>query len=216
MSTDNFQLQPQPVHVTIPETLSTLTTPRLILRPFRFDNQDDIAGMFRIRNRQDVFDTLKWPKIPDQTLADTKQWIRERFFTTPDASGAVGRTFYFTIFSKEDSPSSVLGAVGVNFLHPAPFVGYLMHPDVWGKGYATEALKAVIEAWWALPRTGVSNGEAEEEEEGKKEKEKLFGACFAGNAVSSGVLTKAGFEILGYNVDEKGERVVFMGLDRVG
>lgn len=31
-----------------------------------------------------------------------------------------------------------------------PEIGYQLHPDFWGKGYATEALKACLEYYWNI------------------------------------------------------------------
>ncbi len=55
-------------------------------------------------------------------------------------------------------------------------IGYGLLPEHWGKGYATEAVRAVTE--WALAQPGVKTVEAETE---------------PGNAASQRVLAKAGF-----------------------
>lgn len=79
--------------------------------------------------------------------------------------------------------------MGINSLSPAPSVGYNIHPDFWGKGYATEAVAGVIDAWWELDRM-VLDGTVLE-----LEKEKLFAACNRANIGSVKVLQKSGFSI---------------------
>ena len=46
----------------------------------------------------------------------------------------------------KSSPPHVVGPMGATQL---PEIGYCYHPSVWGQGYATEALKAWIEIYWA-------------------------------------------------------------------
>lgn len=79
--------------------------------------------------------------------------------------------------------------MGINALSPAPSVGYNIHPDSWGKGYATEAVAGIIDAWWRLDRM-VLDGTALE-----LKKEKLFAACNRANLGSVKVLQKNGFSI---------------------
>lgn len=79
-------------------------------------------------------------------------------------------------------------------------VGYMLLDDFWGKGYATEALKAYLDHCWSLPRKeyvkGISDGDGGEaapdivEEEGG---EVLRAITEAGNTGSIHVLQKCGF-----------------------
>lgn len=136
-----------------------------------------------------IFDTDKlpsWPKIPHKSIEETEAHIASKSFQSPDASGACGRQFHFAIISAKDSTQRIIGTVGINSLFPAPSIGYGLHPDVWGKGYASEAVEGVIAAWWKLDRidrTQISG------------KEKLFAACNKENVGSMKVLQKNGFEI---------------------
>lgn len=130
-----------------------------------------------------------WPKVPHKDISESEAIITKKTFTTPDASGAVGRKFFFAIIRSEDSSRTVIGGAGINALSPAPSVGYNVHPDFWGKGYATEAVAGIIDAWWKLDRmefdgTGSDLG-----------KEKLFAACNGANIGSVKVLQKTGFSI---------------------
>jgi hypothetical protein len=59
-STRSFQMHypEQAVAVIIPEEVPPIYTERLLLRPLRIDNDEDVAGIFSIRSRQDVADWL--------------------------------------------------------------------------------------------------------------------------------------------------------------
>ena len=53
----------------------------------------------------------------------------------------------------------LIGEGGVHTLASAdagwPEIGYKFRREVWGRGYATEFLAALLAAWWALPRAAV-------------------------------------------------------------
>lgn len=123
-----------------------------------------------------------------------------KVFKEPDASGEVGRLFYFAIIPK-DEPDRIIGSLGVNSLSPAPSVGYAMHPSYWGKGYTSEALRGVIEAWWELPRV-----------DGLGHEEKLFAMVNLANKGSVKVLQRNKFKIYKEVVLE-GDTVAFMELE---
>lgn len=86
---------------------------------------------------------------------------------------------------------------------PAPSVGYGIHPDYWGRGYAAEAVRAVIDSWWQLDRI---DGEDAEEE-------RLYAACNKANIGSLKVLLKNGFQIE-EEVPIEGDTVAVLALKR--
>ena len=45
-------------------------------------------------------------------------------------------------------------------VEPEPSLGYMIHPDFWGQGFATEAVRGWLEYWWGLPRR--ENGKGRE------------------------------------------------------
>ncbi|KMU76734.1 hypothetical protein CISG_05877 [Coccidioides immitis RMSCC 3703] len=89
----------------------------------------------------------------------------------------------------------VCGVIGYTAVGNKMEVGYLMHPDVWGKGYATEALQASIEAWW--------NG-YEAVKPKKSMMHELLASTHEGNERSYRVLRKCGFEMIEELDDEYG------------
>ncbi|KAL2785511.1 GNAT domain-containing protein [Aspergillus keveii] len=196
-----YPTQKASVIVPHPSALKPLYTERLILRPLRIDDDEDAAAMFEIRRRQDVIDWM-WPFITDKNITATKSWMRGKVFSAPDGAGFVGtRHFCFTIRRRDDPDERILGAVSVNSLDPAPSVGYMLHPDAWGKGYATEAVKAILKAWWELPRAW------------EFEDERVFAATKCANVGSLRVLEKVGFKV--YEYVEYGERLAFMSMAKI-
>lgn len=86
-----------------------------------------------------------------------------------------------------DPLQRVIGAAGVNSLAPAPSIGYTLHPDFWGNGYATEAVTAIVDQWCKLPRRNPQGLEL------ALPKERLFAACNKVNVGSVKVLQRSGF-----------------------
>ncbi|KAL2857284.1 GNAT domain-containing protein [Aspergillus pseudoustus] len=197
-----FPTQKPAVIVPHPSELKPLYTERLVIRPLRIDNDEDAAGMFELRKRQDVVEWM-WPFIADADISATKAWMRGKIFATPDGAGSVAtRHFSFSILRRDDPDERILGAVALNSLDPAPSVGYFLHPDAWGKGYATEAVRALVDAWWGLPRAWDFGDE------------KVFGGVVCANVGSLRVLEKVGFEV--YRYVEYGGKLAFMSMGRRG
>ncbi|EER24789.1 hypothetical protein D8B26_006981 [Coccidioides posadasii str. Silveira] len=158
-----------------------IRTPRLILRPLR---DSDVGDMFAIRSREDV---MVWSltKLPDKDISATKK-IMSRWNDETNVGLAV---------LEVSNPDRVCGVIGYNAVGNKMEVGYLMHPDVWGKGYATEALQASIEAWW--------NG-YEAVKPKKSMMHELLAFTHEGNERSYRVLRKCGFEMVEELDDEYG------------
>ena len=114
----------------------------------------------------------------------------------------------------------MIGALGVNEHDPrsaGSYIGYVLHPDFWGQGYATEALKGMLKGWWGLERREVEEGEVREEvhdealrwkrreEDGE---EYLLAMTNKLNGASLRVLIKCGFEVVEEFVVEDGSTLV--------
>ncbi|NEX92683.1 GNAT family N-acetyltransferase [Caulobacter sp. 17J65-9] len=72
-----------------------------------------------------------WSTPPHADRDQTRAWLHGMVTAPPDASDD------FVI----ELQGRVVGKAGCYRL---PDVGYILHPDVWGRGYATEALSAFI------------------------------------------------------------------------
>ena len=124
-----------------------------------------------------------WPQIAHRDVQETRDSIAQKTFQTPDANGTIGRQFSFAIVIANDPNQLVIGALGINALHPAPSIGYCTHPDAWGKGYASKAVAGLVEAWWSLPRKE------------PLQSERLFSGCKKSNLRSCKVLLNNIFKV---------------------
>jgi [ribosomal protein S5]-alanine N-acetyltransferase len=105
-----------------------LRTPRLILRRPR---SDDLAAMHAIL--RDPLVMRYWSTLPHATLAESEAWV----IKTIDAINAGTCDDFFV-----EHEGLLIGRVG---LWNRNEIGFLFSPSVWGKGFAREALQAVID-----------------------------------------------------------------------
>lgn len=147
-------------------------TPRLTLRP---GWPEDAPALARAIAHEDVafrLARLPWP----YTLADAQWWL---------AQAHDGDNHPLLIFAHDrgagvDGAPELIGGAG---LHPAEMgsrteleIGYWLTPSAWGRGYATEAARAVVDiARHALGR------------------KRLVSGHFLDNPASGRVLRKLGF-----------------------
>ena len=76
----------------------------------------------------------------------------ERFVAQVRASNSVGKTLELMIEHK--STRTVIGTVLVRFgQDQRPYIGYALHPDFLGQGYASEAAKALVDVVFLLTET---------------------------------------------------------------
>lgn len=145
--------------------LPTLTTDRLILRPFRMDDVPAVENM------------LSTPHIDEHTLNFPHPYppgFAEGWISRHQGWAEHGTHLQWAVALQDDTP---VGAIGIALrADPAHGdIGYWIGPDHWNKGYATEATRAVIAYGFdtlGLPRIQAS--------------------CFVGNDASARVLQKAG------------------------
>lgn len=105
--------------------MDTIRTRRLLLRRA---TMDDVAGMHAIFT--DARAMRYWSRPPHETLAESEKWVQEMVDFGP------GSDDYILDFGGQ-----VIGKAGAWRL---PEIGYILHPDHWGKGFASEALAALI------------------------------------------------------------------------
>ena len=102
-----------------------ITTGRLTLRRATWD---DLAAVHRLFS--DTRAMRYWSRPEHATLEQTRTWLR--FLVEPAADS-------LDLLVEKDG--EVIGKAGAWAL---PEVGFLLHPDHWGKGLAFEAMAAVI------------------------------------------------------------------------
>lgn len=186
----------------IPQTLSPesrpwTTTERLVLRPLA---ASDLEALHELRLQPEV---MIWTSAgkPDSDLAQTKAKLDE-ILTAQENQ----QSFNFAICFKEDPTSKLIGIGGVWRMNSSvgwPELGYMFRKEAWGKGIATEFLKAWLGLWNALPREEVEvkcdertlrgqNGVHENRDEVVEER--LIALTTGDNGRSKKVLEKMGFE----------------------
>jgi RimJ/RimL family protein N-acetyltransferase len=72
-----------------------------------------------------------WSSLPHRELAETREWLANMIASEPGV-----REDFVVEFD-----GRVIGKAGC---YQLPEIGYILHPDCWGRGLATEALTAVI------------------------------------------------------------------------
>jgi RimJ/RimL family protein N-acetyltransferase len=134
----------------------------------RKPNSADAASVFsRYANDPVVTKYLAWPR--HQSLADT-----QAFLAYSDAEWQRSMSGPYLIESRVEQ--HLLGSTGLAYETPTvALTGYVLAKDAWGKGYATEALSAIVEL---AGTAGIR---------------RLYALCHPDNRASVHVLEKCGF-----------------------
>jgi RimJ/RimL family protein N-acetyltransferase len=143
-----------------------LGTERLQLR--RPKPADAEAILARYASDPEVTRFLSWPT--HRTVSDTLAFVA---YSEGEWQRWPGGPYL--IFSKEDG--RLLGGTG--FAFETPFrasTGYVLAQDAWGRGYAREALRALVDL---APHLGLR---------------RLYAVCYVEHAASARVLEACGFE----------------------
>lgn len=109
-----------------------ILTNRLKLRALRSHDLPRLLEAMRDWSVQQWLDSPPWP----YGEPDGKAWID---FVAEDHAG--GRPRHFAIAAIDDD--RLLGCVSLEPTGDLPALGYWLHPDAWGQGYATEAARAM-------------------------------------------------------------------------
>jgi RimJ/RimL family protein N-acetyltransferase len=156
---------------TAPETLRqrpipVLETERLILRAPRFEDAEAIAAL--VNDRRIAENTSRIPH--PYALADAHAFVTATNTDDRESSFLIGT-----------SNRSIIGCCGIAKLDgETPEIGYWLGVPFWGKGYATEAARAVIDH--AFGDLGYDT---------------LLAGARVSNAASRRVLEKCGFQWTG-------------------
>jgi RimJ/RimL family protein N-acetyltransferase len=114
--------------------MATLRTERLWLRPAR---AADLAAMHAILG--DPRATAYWSTPPHRDPGETEDWLRSMI----DIPAGEGEDFIV------EHEGRVIGKAG---LYRFPEIGFILHPDCWGRGLASEAVGAVVDRGFAVHR----------------------------------------------------------------
>ncbi|MBQ2735480.1 MAG: GNAT family N-acetyltransferase [Clostridia bacterium] len=116
--------------------LPDLTTERLTLRRMMVA---DTSDMYEYASRPDVTKYLTWYPHPDREYTrEYLQYLGNRY--------AAGMFYDWAVIYEPDC--KMVGTCGFTAFHCASDsaeVGYVLNPDYWGKGIATEALTRVLQ-----------------------------------------------------------------------
>lgn len=103
-----------------------IRTARLVLRRAVLT---DIVPMHVILSSPEAM--RYWATLPHASMAETETWFGEQF-----SSGEPGRDEWII-----ERNGRVVGNIGI---WKMPEFGFILHPDVWGQGVATEAATAFL------------------------------------------------------------------------
>lgn len=111
-----------------------IRTERLLLRPATFDDVEAFHEIMR-----DASAMAYWSTPPHKDIAETQSWVASMIAIDPSD----GEDFVIELNGR---------AIGKAGLYRFPEIGFILHPDVWGHGYAQEALQAVLDRAFTVHR----------------------------------------------------------------
>lgn len=112
--------------------MTEILTPRLRLRPA---STADLSAFHAILS--DARAMAYWSSPPHTDLAQTRDWL-DATMSIPPGEGED--------FAVERN-GAVIGKVG---LYRFPEIGFIFHPDHWGRGFAAEALAPIVDRAFAV------------------------------------------------------------------
>ena len=114
----------------------TLTTERLILRPFELEDAPDVTRLVNDRRIADT--TINIPHPYEESIA--LAWIGTHAEVAERGDG-------LTLAVTERQSQAIVGAVGLSIsrAHRRGELGYWVAVDHWRRGYATEASEAMLD-----------------------------------------------------------------------
>ena len=151
--------------------LPVLRTKRLILRKITMQDVDAIYGYARLKETTKY---MIW--APHKSRFETKKYVSgtlKRYKMGQPASWGI-------VCRGCDKLIGMAGFTEYSAAHKTGGIGYVLHPDCWGMGYMTEAVKEIIN--FGFNRLGLNRIEA---------------TCDTGNKASARVMEKSGMKFEG-------------------
>ena len=148
---------------TIDERMAWIKTERLLLRPASIN---DVADLHDIFSNPDAM--AFWSTPPHISLAETEAWVA----TTMSIDPREGEDFVV------ECSGQVIGKAG---LYQFPEIGFILNPNSWGRGYAREALTALIDRAFLVHRLPSIDADVDPR-----------------NKASLGLLQRLGFQVVGH------------------
>lgn len=118
------------------ENLPALETNQMILRKVR---PTDAEAIFSYASQPEVTANLTWRT--HRSLEDTYLFIQGLQYGYADGTAAD----WGIVFKEDGRFIGTIGMAHTSRIHRYVEVGYVLHPDYWGRGIVTEALTAVID-----------------------------------------------------------------------
>jgi RimJ/RimL family protein N-acetyltransferase len=126
----------------LPFDISPIRTARTVLRPFAPGDLDDVAAYQRLES---VVRYLAWGTMTPQESA---RYLDERMAMTRLASDTPGVAYAVDPGMAAGQESRMIGEI-ILLMDSLPDsrleIGWIFHPDAGGRGYASEAARAVID-----------------------------------------------------------------------
>lgn len=128
-----------------------LRSDRLILRPWSPDDQSDVEAAFDIYRRDEVARWLGAEPKPWESLQQARQRL-ERWRAVGEDQEGLG--LWAITLNRHDPPVGTALLVqlpdGEGELTDDIEIGWHLHPDCWGRGFATEAAQCLLHHAWDL------------------------------------------------------------------
>jgi RimJ/RimL family protein N-acetyltransferase len=157
-----------------------ISTERLVLRPYA---ESDFPALCEMFARPEVLRYLyDEPRTPEKV----RELLDERI---GNVAWEQEGDYLSLVAARKQDPGTPIGNVMLHWIsepHRSAEVGYTLHPDAWGQGYATEATRALIDLGF-----------------GKTDLHRIVGRLDARNAASQRVLTKVGMRTEAHLVENE-------------
>ncbi|MBA3450587.1 MAG: GNAT family N-acetyltransferase [Chloroflexia bacterium] len=115
-----------------------LTTERLMLREFAADNWQALHAI------ESLPEVARYQSFDPRTVAESRAYVQE---TSQHESDDPRLTYDLAVILR--SADRLIGRCGLGITdddHREAMLWYTLHPDEWGRGFTTEAARAVVDA----------------------------------------------------------------------